>query len=107
MAKPWSSGVLWDAEGNNVKGKQVEGIPGTIPTVTIGSVPDAVPQPSASRISTGEGTSCSLTSNASAALVDDVRPSMIVLRRGYAGAAAAFGERSHAVGVHPGVYPRP
>ena len=60
-------GIMWDAQGNNLSRGQVEGIPGTIPTVTIGSVPDAAqPQPSASLIGAVDGTTYGLTGNTSA-----------------------------------------
>ena len=60
-------GVLWDAHGNNLTRGQVEAIPGTIPTVTIGSVPDAAqPEPSASLIGAVEGTTYGVAGNASA-----------------------------------------
>lgn len=59
-------GVLWDADGNNLTRKQVEAIPGTIPTVTIRAVSDAAqPQPSASLMSAVEGTTYGLVGNAS------------------------------------------
>lgn len=60
-------GVLWDADGNNLTRRQVEAIPGTIPTVTIGSVPDAAqPQPAVSLLKTVESTSYGVVGNASA-----------------------------------------
>src|SRR5437868_1663047 len=44
-------GVLWDADGNNLTRKQVEAIPGAMPTVIVGSVPEgAQPPPAASLI---------------------------------------------------------
>lgn len=59
-------GILWDAGGDNVTRRQVEAIPGTIPTVTIGSMSEPTqPQPATSLIKAVEGTTYGLAGNAS------------------------------------------